>query len=35
MMSLQSDQMFKFMYGAVQKLQQKVEALEAQINGTM
>ena len=35
MMSLQSDQMFKFMYGAVQKLQQKVEALEAQINGGM
>ena len=35
MMSLQSDQMFKFMYGAIQKLQQKVEALEAQINGGM
>lgn len=35
MMSLQSDQILKFMYGAVQKLQQKVEALEAQINGGM
>lgn len=35
MMSLQSDQILKFMYGAIQKLQQKVEALEAQINGEM
>jgi len=35
MMSLQSDQILKFMYGAIQKLQQKVEALEAQINGGM
>ena len=35
MMTLQSDQMIKFMYGTIQKLQQKVEALEAQINGGM
>lgn len=35
MMSLQSDQIIKFMYGTIQKLQQKVEALEAQINGGM
>jgi hypothetical protein len=35
MMTLQSDQMIKFMYGTIQKLQQKVEALEAQLNGGM
>ena len=32
--SLDADQMIKMMYGAIQKLQQKVEALEAQISGS-
>jgi len=32
MMDLQSDQIVKFMYGTIQKLQQKVEALETQIS---
>jgi hypothetical protein len=34
-LSLDSDQILKMMYGTIQKLQQKVEALEAQINGGM
>jgi len=32
--SLDSDQIIKMMYGAIQKLQQKVEALEAQLSGS-
>ena len=32
--SLDSDQILKMMYGAIQKLQLKVEALEAQISGS-
>lgn len=34
-LTLDSDQILKMMYGTIQKLQQKVEALEAQINGGM
>ena len=34
-LTLDSDQIIKMMYGTIQKLQQKVEALEAQINGGM
>jgi hypothetical protein len=34
MLVLQADQIFKTLYGAVQKLQIKVEALEAQISGS-
>ena len=33
-LTLDADQIFKMMYGAVQKLQIKVEALEAQISGS-
>ncbi len=32
--SLDSDQLMKMMFGAIQKLQEKVEALEAQISGS-
>tara|TARA_R110000822_G_scaffold72875_4_gene175163 strand:+ start:3855 stop:5513 length:1659 start_codon:yes stop_codon:yes gene_type:complete len=32
--TLQADQITKMMYGAIQKLQEKVEALEAQISGS-
>ena len=32
--TLQSDQITKMMYGAIQKLQEKVEALELQISGS-
>jgi len=35
MLSLDETQMMRMLYGTVQKLQQKVEALEAQINGEM
>ena len=34
-LSLNIDQIISMMYGTIQKLQQKVEALEAQINGKM
>ena len=34
-LTLDSDQILKMMYGTIQKLQQKIESLEAQINGGM